>query len=76
MLIINGLPTKFYVDDQGNFLGGFAGYIKQEEINGEIKETTVLAEPPEGAIEIFIQPEDGRQIYNFTTNQFNPLETL
>ena len=53
---IKPLITKYYIDNQGNYIGGFDETI----------------EPPQDSIEIQEPPQDARQKYNFETGFFNP----
>lgn len=59
------MDTKFYVDQEGNYLGGFSGYVS---VDGP-----VYAQPPEGAIEISGPPNHGWQKYDLTNNVWLPL---
>lgn len=48
--------TKYYVDTNGKFLGGFDGG----------------AVPPEGSIEVTKLPDHGSDIWSFSNNKFEP----
>jgi hypothetical protein len=50
-----GMTTKYYVDIEGNYLGGFSGYI--DRLTGE----EVIALPPNGSVEVSAPPDHGWQ---------------
>lgn len=50
--------TKFYVDDSGNYLGGFQGLPAKD--GSEKKHSDV----PPGAIEVSAPPKDARQVWD------------
>jgi hypothetical protein len=56
--------TKYYVDNEGNFLGGFDGVT----IGGEYLEPNI----PDGAIEVETPPQDARQ--KFINGTWSSLE--
>jgi hypothetical protein len=65
------MATRHYVDKNGNYLGGFSGYIPPptyKPIKGGklaiIPSAEVLPEIPKGAIEVTIAPEDGAQVWD------------
>lgn len=70
---------RFFVNSEGVFLGIFVGHTKQEVVGQDendeplFESTYVPATPPDGGIEVFSCPEDGRQKYNFNTKKFGDL---
>jgi len=53
--------TKYYVDPNGTYLGGFDGGVDEGGV--EIEHPDV----PAGAVEIMAPPEDARQVWDGTT---------
>jgi len=81
------MTEKFYVDSSGNYLGSYSGYNQNVPIldengnpilgqDGEPLYNVVYvdATPPEGGIEVPINPQDGRQKWDFVNEVWLPLE--
>lgn len=78
MIQLRPTETKFYVTSDGNYIGGFAGIQKLIGIYEDGSE--VILHPGEwpaillGGREVSSAPEDARQIWNFETNAWLPLQ--
>lgn len=82
------MTTKYYVDSTGHYLGSFSGFegnrpeldengdpVLDEDGNVIFHHVDEDPVAPDGGIEVPVLPDDGRQIWNFETEQFDPLVT-
>lgn len=59
------MKTKYYVDLEGNYLGGFSGYKSDDGF--------VYATPPNESVEISEPPSHGWQKYDHANKTWFPL---
>ncbi len=55
------MTTKYYVDAQGNYIGGFDGPPVLDENDLPVAGETQDAPAPEGGIDVPYAPQDARQ---------------